>query len=83
MTEKKNKAINRAFSLLMSAVLLFVVAVFCSALYKHCTAYTAPESEQGYNVDSIRRAHRAITDSIREAQCVTLEDSIHHFEDGY
>lgn len=81
MTERKQKMMQRTFTFVMSLVLAFIVAVFSVAAYKHCNRTDTPRSE--YNVDSIRRAHRALVDSIREARCVTLEDSIHHFEDGY
>ena len=83
MSQDDKKVLNRVFACVMSLVLVFIVMVFSVALYKHCTAYAHDESDKTYNVDSIRRAQRALTDSLREAQCVTLEDSIHHFEDGY
>lgn len=75
LKEKRDWIIG-AFALLVSVSL--VVALCCAIEH----AQTKHEAEE-HNIDSLRRAHRALIERQREAQLKTLEDSIHYYEDGY
>lgn len=78
MTDKKlYRLLNRMAILAIGGCIAIVIGV------SQCHTST-PVSDEAleYNIDSLRRVHRALEEKKQEGKLKTLEDSIHYFEDG-